>query len=94
MAMTTKGSAAKRSAPLAPPPPDQHPVNSASFADRDALGAHEYSHAGPSPEEITEMIAVVAYRRAQQRGFAPGQELDDWLAAEDEIKHSLERAAG
>lgn len=29
-------------------------------------------------------IAERAYRRAERRGFAPGQELDDWLAAEAE----------
>jgi hypothetical protein len=27
-------------------------------------------------------IAERAYQRAERRGFAPGQELDDWLAAE------------
>jgi len=26
-----------------------------------------------------------AYRRAEARGFAPGRELEDWLAAEDEL---------
>jgi hypothetical protein len=30
-------------------------------------------------------IAEAAYLRAQQRGFAPGYELEDWLAAEKEI---------
>ncbi|MBL8381881.1 MAG: DUF2934 domain-containing protein [Burkholderiales bacterium] len=30
-------------------------------------------------------IAERAYFRAQQRGFAPGHELDDWLAAEREV---------
>lgn len=29
-------------------------------------------------------IAVAAYYRAQARGFEPGYELDDWLAAEQE----------
>jgi hypothetical protein len=32
-----------------------------------------------------ERISRAAYRRAQQRNFAPGRELDDWLAAEREI---------
>lgn len=32
-----------------------------------------------------ERIAVAAYYRAQARGFAPGREVDDWLAAEREI---------
>ena len=31
-----------------------------------------------------EMIAVAAYFRAEKRGFAPGNELDDWLQAETE----------
>jgi hypothetical protein len=30
-------------------------------------------------------IATAAYFRAQERGFEPGQEVDDWLAAEAEI---------
>jgi hypothetical protein len=30
-------------------------------------------------------IAEAAYLRAQQRGFEPGYELEDWLAAEKEV---------
>jgi hypothetical protein len=30
-------------------------------------------------------VAEVAYLRAEQRGFWPGYELDDWLAAEKEV---------
>lgn len=29
-------------------------------------------------------IATAAYYKAESRGFAPGQEMDDWLAAETE----------
>jgi hypothetical protein len=36
----------------------------------------------PSREE---RIAISAYWRAAQRQFAPGNELDDWLAAEREV---------
>jgi hypothetical protein len=32
-----------------------------------------------------DLIAEAAYRRAEARGFAPGGELKDWLAAEKEI---------
>lgn len=32
-----------------------------------------------------ERIRERAYRRAETRGFAPGRELEDWLAAEDEL---------
>jgi hypothetical protein len=49
--------------------------------------AHAVS--GYTPEEEDEdrsrRIREAAYRRAEQRGFAPGGELDDWLAAEREL---------
>ena len=32
-----------------------------------------------------ERIAEAAYLRAEQRGFEPGHEIEDWLAAEKEI---------
>jgi hypothetical protein len=35
-------------------------------------------------EKRRQRIADGAYRRAEARGFEPGQELDDWLAAEAE----------
>lgn len=39
--------------------------------------------------EREQMIAAAAYYRAQQRGFAPGGELDDWLRAENEADRFL-----
>jgi hypothetical protein len=30
-------------------------------------------------------IGVAAYYRAEQRGFAAGNEMDDWLAAEQDL---------
>ncbi|MDP1902369.1 MAG: DUF2934 domain-containing protein [Rubrivivax sp.] len=35
------------------------------------------------------LIAEAAFFVAQERGFAPGQELDDWLAAEREVDQRL-----
>ena len=35
------------------------------------------------------LIAEAAYLRAERRGFAPGHEEDDWLAAETEIDLAL-----
>jgi hypothetical protein len=35
------------------------------------------------------MIARAAYFRAERRNFAPGQELEDWVAAEAEVDHHL-----
>lgn len=34
------------------------------------------------------MSAEAAYYRAERRGFAPGRELDDWVAAEAEIERA------
>jgi hypothetical protein len=34
-------------------------------------------------------IANLAYLKAQRRGFAPGHELEDWLAAEEEVDQRL-----
>jgi hypothetical protein len=42
-----------------------------------------------SDEELHMLIAQAAYRLAQQRSFSPGHELDDWLAAEAEVKQSV-----
>ena len=39
----------------------------------------------PTDERRYEMIAYAAYLRAEQRGFAPGGELDDWLAATADV---------
>ncbi len=36
-----------------------------------------------------QLIAVAAYFRAEQRGFAPGNEMSDWLDAEADLKQIL-----
>lgn len=36
-----------------------------------------------------ERISIAAYYRAQARGFAPGQAMDDWLVAEAEVDRAL-----
>ena len=41
---------------------------------------------GLTDDELQEFIATAAYYRAQERGFEPGQELEDWLAAESLIR--------
>lgn len=43
-----------------------------------------------SPEERNEMIAVAAYFRAEQRDFAPGRELQDWVEAAVAIDQMLD----
>ncbi|MEJ5211801.1 MAG: DUF2934 domain-containing protein [Burkholderiales bacterium] len=42
------------------------------------------------PLEVREaMIREAAYYLAEKRGFAPGHELDDWLAAEAALDHDF-----
>lgn len=43
--------------------------------------------------EVTAAVAERAYFRALNRGFAPGHELDDWLAAEREVNALLTASA-
>jgi hypothetical protein len=40
-------------------------------------------------EDRLAMIAETAYFSAQARGFAPGHEMEDWLAAEKEVDRRL-----
>jgi hypothetical protein len=58
------------------------------------LGASPPVSVEPSPsmnrpagmsDEVRRQIEEAAYYRAQQRGFEPGYELDDWVAAEAEF---------
>jgi len=48
-----------------------------------------HSHAFIDPERRHRWTAEAAYFYAQQRGFEPGYELDDWLAAEAQIEAAL-----
>lgn len=41
------------------------------------------------PELRSALIAEAAFFRAEKRGFAPGNEVEDWLAAESEVDAKL-----
>lgn len=41
------------------------------------------------PNDRHALLAKAAYHRAEQRGFEPGHELEDWLAAEMELDQRL-----
>ncbi|MDR3394841.1 MAG: DUF2934 domain-containing protein [Parasulfuritortus sp.] len=45
--------------------------------------------AAPSEAERQQWIATAAYHRAEKRGFIPGYEAQDWLAAEAEINELI-----
>ena len=54
---------------------------------RRSTGSSSLSH-----DERKRVIAQVAFYHAMRRGFAPGGELEDWLAAEREVARALDRS--
>ena len=52
------------------------------------------ARADVSPEELRRLISEAAYYRAKQRGFEPGHELEDWIAAEAEVIRRLNSPGG
>ncbi|HKY02834.1 MAG TPA: DUF2934 domain-containing protein [Burkholderiales bacterium] len=46
-----------------------------------------------SPEELGRMISEAAYYRAEKRGFEPGYEMEDWIAAEIELNVRLDESS-
>jgi hypothetical protein len=49
----------------------------------------EASASAISAEQRHALIARAAYLLAEGRGFSPGEELDDWLAAEADVDRQL-----
>ena len=50
--------------------------------------------AAVSADDRRSMIAEAAYLRAERRGFMPGHETEDWLAAEVEVDALLKAGPG
>lgn len=44
-----------------------------------------HEQAQTSSSQAADQIAIAAYFKAEARGFEPGHELEDWLAAEKEM---------
>jgi hypothetical protein len=59
--------------------------------------AHK-SESDPTVEEWMSRVATAAYYKAESRGFEPGHELEDWVAAEMEAEscgpHSMHTKGG
>ena len=47
--------------------------------------AQMQEQAQTSTSHAAEQVAIAAYFKAEARGFEPGHELEDWLAAESEV---------
>jgi hypothetical protein len=63
---------------------------------RKSKAAIRAQHELASEQEPTarrELVAIAAYYLAERRSFEPGCELDDWLAAENEVEKQLRQSA-
>lgn len=61
-------------------------------ATRKPAATPQATSAQPAPERRQQLIAETAYFIAERRGFAPGNELDDWLRAEAEVEARIKGA--
>jgi hypothetical protein len=79
---TGTGRTRKKTAPAGTQQPPSEPT--------EVTAAHLERREIPSFSASREArIAEAAYWRAERRGFAAGQELDDWLAAEKEVDDDI-----
>jgi hypothetical protein len=80
----------KAAAPKAAAKPPTTPLTSTDSADIEIVSKQlmKTPIAEVSSDALRSMIATAAYYLAEQRHFAPGLELDDWLAAERQFLHA------
>ena len=84
---------ANRRTPDTPTRPRPAPLAEAA-ATRAQRPGSSTSGSGVTAESRRAMIAENAYLRAERRGFSPGNEEDDWLAAEQEVDALLRARHG
>jgi hypothetical protein len=66
------------------------PSSPSSTSPRDTTSSHTAAAKAPHPGvDRYASIAQAAYFRSQHRGFKPGHEMEDWLAAEAEVDQRL-----
>lgn len=98
--MATTRSRAPRKSPPVSPPVAQQPAADATLNttfEPDSSRKDDVPKATFVGEQLlyqdrSARIAEAAYFRAQQRGFAPGYELEDWLAAEKDVDATFGKA--
>jgi hypothetical protein len=82
----TRKPARKPPAAAAPRPAAKKVVATGKATVRKSAGTQvRAAVAAPPASGREEMIRQAAYYRAERRGFAPGYEWEDWLAAEAEV---------
>jgi hypothetical protein len=91
--------ATRRTTPSARSPESPQPAQKAA-PPRRTPPASPSSASGTAPrvtvsaDKRRAMIEEAAYLRAERRGFAPGFEVEDWLAAEAEVDALLKGGHG
>lgn len=98
MATRQRGTNSRDSSKQRPPPPSiaQAPFSADTqfLAETARIAETQFvpdqfvpDHFASETKQISrqQRIAISAYLRAAQRGFEPGHELEDWLAAEHEL---------
>ena len=68
--------------------PDKFAESDSRLAGHAEIARMAEAEAGHRQMERRAMIADAAYFRAEKRGFEPGHELDDWLAAEVDVANA------
>jgi hypothetical protein len=93
---TPSRSPAERAAPAKPAPKKASSKAAAPTPQKTPTSPSFDSNARAniSQEELRRLISEAAYYRAKQRGFAPGHELEDWIAAEAEVIGRLNSPGG
>jgi hypothetical protein len=79
---TTSQQARQKTAPVPPPAPARNENKSPRTP---SIKSQVTS------QEREQMIATMAYLRAEQRGFASGHEQEDWLQAEAEVDRLISK---
>ncbi len=69
--------------------PAEARVRHRKSAPRSTQAAHSTAQTTAAPVDRYASIAQAAYFRSQHRGFKPGHEMEDWLAAEEEVDQRL-----
>lgn len=85
MEETRKPARKKRAAPMPKPTAAKSTARPRSATSAGRSSGQRTRAVAPAPADREEMIRTAAYFRAERRGFAPGYEWEDWLAAESEV---------
>jgi DUF2934 family protein len=88
-AQSGNGDTPPAGAAAAVPPPNALPAKAPAAKARSRKPKAAATGRSHNDEDRQASIARAAYLRSQSRGFQPGFELEDWLAAEAEVDQRL-----